>query len=98
MLRELVKLMTYRVENVACCNGGKGEDNRPCRTVNAPLVGHERRGTDDDASKDNDTAHERHPEALQDLRDLLEEVGAFDLLQCRRPRDVVREQVSEDGL
>lgn len=53
-------------------------------------------GQDDHARRNEYADDERRPETLHDARDLLEEIGLFDLLDCRRPPDVVGEHVRED--
>lgn len=90
--------VTYREEDMASYDDGEREDDGPRRAVYAPLEGHKRRAQDDHP-RDNDPGHEPHePEPLEDLRHLLEEVRALDLLLRRTPSDVVREEMREDRL
>lgn len=81
---------------MAAGDDGKGKDRRPVPAGNVPA----RR---DDTERENDhrgAQQERYaeggPEAGEDARDLLPEVGALDLLLGRAPGDVVREQVREE--
>ena len=74
------------------------EYHRPPRARDAPLERHERRRADHHARDDHGAHEEREPEALEDLRHLLEEVRALDLLLRRAPSDVVREEVGEERL
>ena len=78
--------------------GGEGEDDAPGLAVDAPLERHERRAEEDHAREDDPGEHPGEPPALEDLRDLLEEVGPLDLFLGRAPRHIVREAVREDGL
>lgn len=83
---------------MAPCGHCEREDDSPRGAVDTPSERDELRRRDDHAGDDNDSNRERHPEALEDLGHLLEEVRALHLLLRRRPGHVVREQVREDGL
>jgi hypothetical protein len=53
---------------------------------------------DDDAREVDDREDESDTEALEDLGDFHEEIGAFDFLFGCTPGDVVRKHVSQHGL
>ena len=89
---------TYRKKDVRASHDGEREDDGPGGAVDAPPDGHERRAGDDHAGEEDPGEEGREPEALEDLGDLLEEVGPLDLLLRRAPGHVVREAVGEDGL
>ena len=90
--------IAYREQDVAPAYNAQREDDRPARAVDAPCVGDERRAADDHARDGREGHQHREPEALVDLWDLLEEVRPLDLLDCRAPGDVVREEMREDCL
>ena len=73
------------------------EDDSPSRSINLPFKRHQVRTEDDHAGNKDDRNEESGPEALEDLRHFLEEVGALDLFLRRGPGDVVREEMGEDG-
>ena len=74
------------------------EDDRPIDARDLPSrrkkVGREH----NDQHKHETADDEGQPKPAQDARDLDEEVGPFDLFLRRAPRDVVREEVREEGL
>ena len=86
------------IQNMAPRNDCQRENHSPIQTLDPPIHGDDRQ-TEYHHPRNQDKAHDyTQPEPPQDLRDLQEEVAAFDLLLRRAPRDVVREQVREDGL
>jgi hypothetical protein len=56
------------------------------------------RHTHDDHNYREERERECEAESLDHLRDLDEEVGAFDLLLRRAPLNIVRDQVGDEGL
>lgn len=74
------------------------EDDGPVVARYLPPLGYEVCREDDHHGEHEEADDERQPEAAQDTRDLDEEVGPFDLLLCRAPRDVIREEVCKECL
>ncbi|CAG8697779.1 10415_t:CDS:2, partial [Acaulospora colombiana] len=77
-----------RVQNVASDVERDRDNHTPVVLGNSPLHGDERRGEDDDAGEGDDGEDECDTEALEDLGDFHEEIGALDFLLCRTPRDI----------
>lgn len=75
----------------------EGEDDGPGVSGNPPFCREEATREEDHRRNRDDTDNERQPESSQDSRDLLEEVGCFDFLLRRTPRDVIREEMREQG-
>lgn len=94
----MIKGDTNREEDMAANHNGQGEDYSPRGAVYAPLDRNKRCAEDDHAGEDSPRYQPREPEALEDLGNLLEEIGSFYLLLRRTPSDVVREAVCEECL
>lgn len=77
---------------------GEREDHSPTVAVNTPLQRYQRCRNDDHSDGKDDADDQRKPETSQDLRNLEEEVRAFDFLLRRAPSNIVREQVGEKSL
>ena len=74
------------------------ENDGPIESGDPPSWGY-KVGRENNHHREQEKANdERQPKAAQDSRDLDEEVGPFDLLLGRAPRDVIREHVREERL
>jgi len=76
----------------------EGEDKGPRTLLDSPFGGHQASGKDDNGDDTQSRNHEREPEPFEDLGDFHPEIRTFDLLLCRTPCDIVREEVGENGL
>ena len=85
-------------EYVAAGHHGEREDHCPVDAGDLPSRWHEVAREDEYHDEQKEADDQRKPETAQDPRHFDEEVRPLDLLLGRAPRDVVREQVREQGL
>ena len=77
---------------------GEREEDGPGASRDSPFQREEVGCEHDHHAERKETDGQRQPKSFQDSRDLDEEVGLFDFLFCRTPRDVIREEMGEQRL
>ena len=100
IIKELKKTQneTYREENMTCRRHRKRQNNRPSRAIYPPLKRHKFRRAYNHPCNNHKREKHKEPEPLQDLGYLLEKIGPLHFFDGCSPGDVVREEMSEDGL
>jgi len=83
---------------MATCDEREREDDCP-GVWGYPICQWDKGGGKNANHHEHDEAEgESKPESTQDFGDFFEEIGLFDFLLRRTPRDVIREEVGEQGL